>query len=147
VPPRSELAAACVLLAAAVASGCGDDSGANLSETAADGRRIVSSSGCSGCHGGNGQGGVGPAFVGLYGAERELEDGATVVADDAYLTESIRDPSAKLVAGYSQRMPDNGLDDDDIATVVQYIRELTPSTASTTPVPSESSAPSTAESS
>lgn len=149
MPPRRDLAAACVLLAGAVASGCGDDGGANLSETAADGRRIVNSSGCSGCHGGNGQGGVGPAFVGLYGAERELEDGTTVFADDAYLTESIRDPGAKLVAGYSQRMPDNGLDDDDIAAVLQYIRELTPSTASTTSVPSESlgsSAPSTAES-
>jgi cytochrome c oxidase subunit 2 len=136
---RAVTASVCLVVAGLGA--CGGDDAGSLSEAAAGGRRIVNSSGCSGCHGGNGQGGVGPAFVGLYGAERELEDGTTVVADESYITESIRDPGAKLVAGYSQRMPDNGLDDDDIAAVLQYIRELTPGAASAPSVPSASEAP------
>ena len=131
---RLVTAAAAVPLAAVLLGACGDDgASAELSPQAAAGRRIANSAGCSACHGGNGQGGIGPAYVGLYGSQRELEDGTTVTADDAYLTESIRDPGARIVAGYSQRMPDNSLDDDEIAQVVAYIRELSTTTATTAP--------------
>jgi cytochrome c oxidase subunit II len=126
VAARRAIAAAVVAGSTALLAGCGDGgASANLSEQAAHGRRIANRSGCAACHGADGQGGVGPAFVGLYGSRQELEDGTTVLADEAYLSESISDPDAKIVAGYSQRMPDNGLDDDEIADVVQYIRELT----------------------
>jgi cytochrome c oxidase subunit II len=125
VRARRAIAWSTVTVAAVSLAGCGDGGSGNLSEAAAHGRRIANTSGCSACHGADGQGGVGPPFVGLYGSQQQLEDGTTVLADEAYLSESISDPGAKIVAGYSQRMPDNGLDDDEIADVVQYIRELT----------------------
>jgi cytochrome c oxidase subunit 2 len=43
---------------------------------------------------------TGPTFKGLAGRTVTLIDGSTVVADDAYLRESILDPNAKIVAGY-----------------------------------------------
>jgi cytochrome c oxidase subunit 2 len=55
-----------------------------------------------------------------------LTDGTTVIADDAYLEESIRNPDAARVEGYALTMPDNGLSDDQIAAVIAFIRELPP---------------------
>ena len=39
--------------------------------------------------------GIGPTWVGLYGSTVTLDDGTTVVVDDAYLHRSIEDPSAQ----------------------------------------------------
>ena len=125
-PPARSLAALATALALAVTA-CGDDAGTSLdlSPQGDSGRRIANSNGCSGCHGGAGQGtGVAPPFVGLYGTEREFSNAPPAVADDVYLSESITDPQAKLVVGYSARMPGNSLDDDEIADVIAYIRDL-----------------------
>ena len=91
---------------------------------AAQGREIARSSGCSACHGRNGEGGVGPTWSGVYGEPVELEGGETVTADDEYLYRSIADPAVEKVEGYSVVMPNNNLDDDEIAAVIAYIREL-----------------------
>ena len=85
---------------------------------------IAARSGCAGCHGANGEGGVGPAWIGLLGSQVQLSDGTTVVADEAYLTSSIKDPAAQIVAGYPVAMPVNQLSDDDIAKIVAYIESL-----------------------
>ena len=106
---------------------CGDDSGSSLelSAAGAEGRRVANSqAACGSCHGRDGQGGVGPAFVGLYGSQVELDDGTTVVADETYLEESIRDPNAKRAAGITSVMPETNLDDDEIAAIITYIKEL-----------------------
>lgn len=95
-----------------------------LSPAAEEGRDVVRSNGCAACHGRNGEGGPGPSFVGLYGSTVELEDGETVVADEAYLAESIREPRAKVVAGYGFPMPENDLTDAEIESVIAFIREL-----------------------
>ncbi len=102
---------------------CSDDSG--LPEVAQRGKNTALSSGCASCHGANGQGGVGPSWVDLAGSQRELKDGTTVVADDAYLIRSILEPEAEEVAGYTISMPANGLDEAQAADVVAYIEELT----------------------
>jgi mono/diheme cytochrome c family protein len=103
---------------------CGSDGGPDLSPAAEAGRDVFRSNGCASCHGANGQGGVGPTFEGLYGREVELDDGSTVTADDAYLRESITDPSAKIVDGYALPMPTNDLSDDEIDQVISFIAEL-----------------------
>lgn len=117
--------AAAVFTAATVAA-CGADGAGDvaLSPAAEAGREVVRSNGCAACHGRNGEGGPGPTFVGLYGSTVELESGETVVADEAYLSESIRDPSAKKVAGYGFPMPENDLTDEQIESVIAFIREL-----------------------
>ena len=82
------------------------------------------------CHR-EGGGGIGPDWDGLYGSTVTLDDGSTVVADEAYLTLAITDPDAQLVDGYDVKMPANDLSDDDVAAIVAYIRSLAgPSEAS-----------------
>ncbi|TDI76600.1 MAG: cytochrome c oxidase subunit II [Bacteroidetes bacterium] len=48
---------------------------------------------------------VGPNLAGIFGSERELTDGSTVIADEDYLLESIVNPSAKVSSGYGLQMP------------------------------------------
>lgn len=88
------------------------------------GEQLARSNGCAGCHGPNFGGGAGPSLVGLAGSEVLLADGTTVVADRAYLTRSIADPSAELVADYNLRMPANSLSDAEIADIVSFIESL-----------------------
>lgn len=108
----------------AVAACGADDTSPTLSAAGEAGREIVRSNGCSACHGRNGEGGPGPSFVGLYGSTVELADGVTVVADEEYLRESIRDPGAKVVEGYGFPMPGNDLSDAEIESVIAFIRDL-----------------------
>ena len=107
------------------------DSGSQLSADAERGREIAEDNGCAGCHRAGG-GGIGPDWEGLYGSTVTLDDGSTVVADDEYLALAITDPDAQIVEGYSVKMPSRDMSDDDVASIVAYIRELgTPPT--TTP--------------
>jgi mono/diheme cytochrome c family protein len=89
------------------------------------GEQLARSSGCAGCHGPNFEGGAGPSLVGLAGSEVALADGSTLVADTAYLTRAIANPSADLVADYTLKMPANTLTDAEIADIVAYIETLT----------------------
>ena len=107
-------------------SACGSDSGSDLSEAGERGRSISNSNGCASCHGADGQGGAGPAWAGLAGSDVVLTDGSVVVADDEYLRRAIIDPGVEVVAGYSLKMPDNGLSDDEVADVIAYIHDLSP---------------------
>jgi cytochrome c oxidase subunit 2 len=58
--------------------------------------------------------------------EVELEDGSKVIADEAYLHESIVDPMAKIVKGYPPSMiPFEGiLTEEQIADIIEYIKSL-----------------------
>jgi mono/diheme cytochrome c family protein len=115
-----------VMAVSAGLAACGGDGDAaiQLSPAAAEGRQVALQKGCASCHGTEGEGRVGPPFQGLYGSTVELQDGSTVVADEAYIIESIVDPNAKKVAGYALPMPQTNLTDDEIASIVTYIREL-----------------------
>ncbi|RMD74547.1 MAG: cytochrome c, partial [Chloroflexi bacterium] len=81
--------------------------------------------GCAGCHAMAG-GGVGPSLQGLYGATEKLADGATVVADENYLRESILNPNAKIVAGYAAVMPSyqGQISEDQLNQLIAYIKSL-----------------------
>lgn len=56
---------------------------------------------CTSCHAIDGSKRVGPPLNGLWGKEEEMTDGSRVTVDLAYLTESIRNPKAKIVKGYA----------------------------------------------
>ncbi len=90
------------------------------------GAQVAQDSGCLSCHSVDGSSLVGPSWLGLYGSERQLEDGSTVVADEAYVRHSILDPQAQVVAGYPNVMPAayTGLSDEDIQALVEYIKSL-----------------------
>lgn len=92
----------------------------------ARGRRVAAQKGCLQCHSIGGDTHLGPTWVGLYGAEVPLRDGTTVIADEAYLTESMMDPLARVVAGFDPIMPTyfGRLAPDETAALVEYIRSL-----------------------
>ena len=55
----------------------------------------------------------------------KLTDGSVVTADEAYITESIKAPQAKIVAGFeTQLMPTYGFTDEQIDDIVVYIKTL-----------------------
>lgn len=110
---------------AALLAACGGDSGPVLSEAAAAGRSVFTANGCAACHGADGAGGVGPTLVGLIGSTTEFADGTSMVADRDYVIESIMDPAARKVAGYSIPMPMNNLALADVESIVEYIEEMT----------------------
>lgn len=79
---------------------------------------------CMGCHTVNGSPGVGPTWLGLYGHEVALSDGTTVTADDAYIAQSILDPTSQVVEGYSPSMPPFTFSDQELADIIAYITSL-----------------------
>lgn len=86
--------------------------------------------GCNACHTINGQTGVGPTLKGLYGSEVELADGTKVTADEAYLRESILDPDAKTVKGFTPGVMSSTVSratvekGDTLDALVAYIKTL-----------------------
>jgi mono/diheme cytochrome c family protein len=102
----------------------GDDEGDDEGEGDAAAGEAIAQAQCFSCHSIDGSTIVGPTWQGLYGHEVTLDDGSTVTADDEYLHESIVDPNAKIVEGFPAAMPELGLDDDQIADVIAYIKTL-----------------------
>ncbi len=97
------------------------------SDPAAQGALLVTDYGCVACHAADTQRLVGPGWGGLSGSNVKLADGSTVLADDAYLAESIRQPDAKVVDGYPAGvMPAYGtlLKDDEVNAIVNYLHTL-----------------------
>jgi len=88
------------------------------------GRAIFETQGCASCHTGDSP--RGPSLAGIAGSQQKLADGQTVVVDDAYLRQSILDPSARVVAGYQPIMPTfQGLiGEEDLMRLIAYIRSL-----------------------
>jgi cytochrome c oxidase subunit 2 len=90
------------------------------------GRAVAVRRACVACHTLDGQRHIGPTWAGLYGSERTLSDGRKVIADEAYLTRSMMEPNADLVAGYPQVMPtyQGTLTAAEAGALVELIRAL-----------------------
>ncbi|MGA2193298.1 MAG: cytochrome c oxidase subunit II [Nitrospirota bacterium] len=95
---------------------------------AEEGRAVVLKLGCLACHSTDGTVKVGPTWEDLYGSRVLLEGGNTVAADDNYIRESILEPGAKIVKGFSNIMPTfkGVITEDEITAVIAYIRSLSP---------------------
>ncbi len=96
---------------------------ANLAQL---GERVAAERGCLRCHTVDGTPHLGPSWAGLYHAPIQLADGRTVLVDDAYLTESMMDPLAKVHRGYAPVMPSylGLLSAAETAAIVEYIHSL-----------------------
>jgi cytochrome c oxidase subunit 2 len=86
------------------------------------GAKLYEQLACITCHGT----GKGPPFVDLFGRPVKLNDGRTVIADEAYIRESILYPSAKIVAGYQPIMPTykGQVTEEQILQLLAYIKSL-----------------------
>jgi cytochrome c oxidase subunit 2 len=92
------------------------------------GEAVATRAGCFQCHTVDGTPHIGPTWRGLYLREEPLASGGTIRADVAYLTESMMDPQAKLVAGFQPVMPSfqGRLSAAEVASLVEYIQSLRP---------------------
>ena len=97
--------------------------------TAAEGKRLSELMGCVACHSLDGTtlGKVGPTWKGLFGRERQFTDGTRQRADESYLRQSIREPTAKIVRGFDQSdtgMPsyEGVITDAQIEALVEYLK-------------------------
>ncbi len=94
------------------------------------GEQLFSQNGCSTCHLLDQQGRC-PILRGLYNKPVQLNDGRTVIADDAYLRESILQPNAKIVAGFEPNIMPNfqgQLSEEQVIQLIAYIKSLSPNT-------------------
>ena len=91
---------------------------------AQSGAKLYDQLACITCHGT----GRGPSLNGIYGKPVKLTDGKTVVADDAYLRESVLYPSAKIVEGYTPIMPTfkGQVTEEQLLQLIAYIKSLSP---------------------
>jgi cytochrome c oxidase subunit II len=127
-----------------LSGGSGEDS------PVAAGAKLFTNLACATCHQQESQG-RGPALLNLFGKPVELQDGRKVVADEAYIRESIVNPQAKVVAGFQPIMPTfQGLvTEEQLLQLIAYVRSLTrqePAPGATAPpaMPQASDRPETA---
>ncbi|BDS07263.1 hypothetical protein NT6N_23030 [Oceaniferula spumae] len=91
---------------------------------AASGEKVFKAMGCIMCHSVDGSKSHGPSLLGIHGSTRKIK-GVNVIADDAYILESIRDPNAKIVSGYPENyMPPYQLEDKQRDALLLYIKSL-----------------------
>jgi len=99
--------------------------GGEMGSFAETGQKLFQSLGCTNCHRFDTQG-RGPNLVGVYGKPVLLTDGQSMIADDAYIRESILNPGAKIVAGFRPIMPSfqGVVTEDQLLALVAYIKSI-----------------------
>jgi cytochrome c oxidase subunit II len=130
--PASEYEAQMELLAPLQLAGAAElaPGGAAAAERDLDlvgmGERLANTYGCLRCHTTDGAPHIGPTFARLFGSEVTLQTTETIIADEAYLTESIMDPGARITLGFPPVMPSYQglLSAGETAAIVEYIRSL-----------------------
>ena len=113
---------------------------ASQQSPAVAGQQLFQSLGCVSCHGANGEGGRGPALAGLFGRKVFLSNNQTLVADEAYIRESIENPMTKTVSGFNPIMPtfQGQVSPEQLIQIISFIKSL----PVTGPQPATSSSPS-----
>jgi cytochrome c oxidase subunit 2 len=99
--------------------------GAPEGSLASAGAKLFQDLACNTCHRPDAQG-RGPVLEGLFGKTVTLQSGDTVTADEAYVRESILQPSAKVTAGFQPIMPTfQGLvTEEQLLELIEYVKSL-----------------------
>lgn len=82
--------------------------------------------GCNSCHTLDGSRSKGPSWKGIWGKMEKLNNGQTVLVDEAYVRESMLNPQAKVVEGFEPVMPSfqGLLRDHEIKGLIAFIQSL-----------------------
>ncbi|MGI6207600.1 MAG: cytochrome P460 family protein [Anaerolineae bacterium] len=83
--------------------------------------------GCRVCHSVDGSAGLGPSFLGLFGSNVFLQDGTMVMADEAYLRDSILEAHRQAREGFPPAlMPDYSgrITPAELDAIVEYLKSL-----------------------
>jgi len=86
--------------------------------------KLLDAKDCLTCHSIDGSESIGPTLKGILGRSVKLKSGATVTADEAYLRESIVNPSAQIVDGFDDVMPKAELTDAELRQILDYLKTL-----------------------
>jgi cytochrome c oxidase subunit 2 len=91
----------------------------------AAGEKLFTDLVCVSCHRDDSQA-KGPQLKGLFGHAVQLQGGASVVADEAYIRESIVNPQAKIVNGFPPIMPtfQGMVNEEQLLQLIAYVRSL-----------------------
>ncbi len=97
-------------------------SGASLAQ---NGEKLFASLSCNACHSGAADA-RGPNLAQVYGSKIQLANGSYATADEAFLRESILNPSMHTVAGYAPIMPtyQGQISEEGLISVVEFIKNL-----------------------
>ena len=92
---------------------------------AQDGERLFASLSCAACHNTRPDA-RGPSLAGVYNAKLTLANGQKITADDAYLRESILNPSQHITQGFAPIMPtyQGQISEEGVVALVEYIKHL-----------------------
>ncbi len=89
------------------------------------GQKLSNSKGCMACHAVDGvKQQPCPNWKGLFGKERPLVSGETVIADEAYLASSITNSWDQVVEGYGKTMPPYNFPQEEVDALVAYLKSL-----------------------
>ena len=92
------------------------------------GEQVFRQYGCNACHSTDGTALVGPTWQGLYGTQEALEDGSTVTVDAQYIAESISEPNARIVQGFTAGLMPPGatlrITDEEILHIIEFMKSL-----------------------
>ena len=90
------------------------------------GPKLYESQGCATCHSTDGTKKVGPTWKGVFGTTETFTDGTSATVDENYVRESILDPQAKIVAGYTPAMPTfkGKLRNKQLTCLIEFIKSL-----------------------
>jgi cytochrome c2 len=96
--------------------------------TAERGRDLFQRTGCIGCHSVDGTAGTerGPSLLGIFGKERQFQDGISLVADEEYFRQAVLNPGDRVLEGFEEGMPSflGILSEDEIDSIILYIHSL-----------------------
>jgi cytochrome c oxidase subunit 2 len=101
----------------------GGNTGGSMAE---QGAKLFQQYGCVSCHVTDGLGRC-PSLLNVFGHPVVLEDGRTVLADEAYVRESILNPNAKIVKGYHRDiMPvfQGQISEEGLLQLIVYVKSL-----------------------
>ncbi len=91
------------------------------------GKYLTNKSACTACHNfESSEKKIGPGLKGLFGKERQFEDGSKAIANADYIMESIYEPQKKYVKGFGGVMMNKYLPKDlsaeQVSWIIEYIK-------------------------
>ena len=91
----------------------------------ASGEELFKAKACHTCHRAD-SAALAPILHGVFGEEVELQTGETLVVDADYIRESMLNPTARVVKGYTPLMPtyQGQISEEEILQLISYIRSL-----------------------
>ena len=97
----------------------------NKNKTPVSGEQLYTAHVCHTCHSLDGSPMIGPSFKDLYGEKIEFNDGTYTIVDEAYLIESILEPSKNIVKNFPNLMGSYKflLNQNEVNELVDFIKK------------------------